>query len=348
MDTNAAPFADLNRRSLFLVWGPPSYGPRSQVFARALGIEELHFLYSTTKRGLLTAPSRYAYQAVRTLTLLFRKRPKIVFVQSPPSLAVLFVYIYCALTDSRYVIDAHSAALQLPFWTRPQWLHSYLARRAITTIVTNEHYRHMIDRWGGHAFVLRDIPTTFPKADFHPLNGAFNVVVVNTFSTDEPLPEILEAATGLDDVQFHITGKKSNARRDMLAKAPGNVQFTDFLPDAAYYGLLASSQAVVCLTTRDHTMQRGACEALSLGKPIITSKWPLLQSYFHKGTVHVDNSAEAIRRGVLHMKQHHGLYQAGIKDLQVEQRREWQEKIVALTGLIRKSIESNYTYSKPI
>ena len=341
MDTNSTLFADLNRRSLFLVWGPPGYGPRSRVFAKELGIEELHFIYSTTRRGLLSAPLKYAYQAVRTLILLFRKRPRIVFVQSPPSLAVLFVYIYCALTNSRYVIDAHSAALQLPYWTRPRWLHSYLARQAIITIVTNEHFRHMIDRWGGHAFVLRDIPTTFAKADSYPLNGAFSVVMVNTFSADEPLHEVLEAAAGLDDVQFYVTGKKSNVSQEMLAKAPTNVQFTDFLPDAAYYGLLASSQAVLCLTTRDHTMQRGACEALSLGKPIITSKWPLLQTYFHKGTVHVDNSAEAIRRGVLHMKEHHGLYQTGIKNLQVEQRREWQEKIAALTDLIRKSIEPN-------
>ena len=31
---------------------------------------------------------------------------------------------------------------------------------------------------------------------------------------------------------------------------------------------------ILALTTHDHTMQRGACEAVSLGVPIITSDWP--------------------------------------------------------------------------
>ena len=321
---------------MFLVWGPPSHGPRSQVFAKELGIDELHFVYSTTRRGLLSAPFKYAYQAVQTLRLLFRKRPSIVFVQSPPSLAVLFVYVYCALTDSRYVIDAHSAALLLPVWTRPRWLHSFLARRAVVTIVTNEHFQHMIHGWGGRAFILRDIPTTFTQAGSYPLNGQFNVAVVNTFSGDEPLREILEAAAGLDGVHFFVTGKKSNADRQILAGAPSNVYFTDFLPRESYYALLASSQAVMCLTTRDHTMQRGACEALSLGKPIITSRWPTLREYFYKGTVHVDNTVTGIRQGVLDMKEHYSLYQVEVGDLQSAQRREWQEKVEALTGLIQE------------
>jgi glycosyltransferase involved in cell wall biosynthesis len=333
---NRTPFAPLSQQSLFLVWGPPSHGPRSQVFAKELGIDELHFVYATTRRGLLSAPFKYAYQAVQTLRLLFRKRPRIVFVQSPPSLAVLFVYLYCARTHSRYVIDAHSAALLLPVWTRPRWLHSVLARKAVTTIVTNRHFQEVIESWGGRAFILRDIPTTFPRAGTYPLNGDFNVAVVNTFSGDEPLREILEAAAGLDGVHFFVTGKKSSADRQILAGAPSNVHFTDFLPRESYYALMASSQAVMCLTTRDHTMQRGACEALSLGKPIITSRWPILREYFHKGTVHVDNTVTGIRQGVLDMKEHHSLYQVEVGDLQSAQRREWQEKVEALIGLIQE------------
>lgn len=341
MNQSLTPFAELSKQSLFLVWGPPSHGPRSQVFARELGIEELHFVYSTMKRGLLFAPFKYGYQAVHTLWLLFRKRPRLVFVQSPPSLAVLFVYIYCALTHSRYLIDAHSAAFQLAYWTRPRWLHRLLARRAITTIVTGEHFQHMINGWGASAFILRDIPTAFPAAESYPPNGKFSVVVVSTFAADEPLHEILEAAAGLEEVQFYVTGKKSNADRQLLAQAAGNVQFTDFLPSASYYALLASSHAIMCLTTRNHTMQRGACEALSLGKPIITSDWPLLRTYFNQGTVHVPNTSAGIRQGVLKMKEHHCQYQAEIVDLQTAQGREWHEKAELLARLIHKSVEGD-------
>jgi glycosyltransferase involved in cell wall biosynthesis len=334
---NPTPFAPFSQHSLFLVWGPPSHGPRSRVFARELGIEGLYFLYSTTRRGLWTAPFKYTYQAVQTLRLLFHRRPKIVFMQSPPSFAVLFVYLYCALTDSRFVVDAHSAALQLPVWTWPHWLHRFLARQAVVTIVTNEYFQQTIQNWGGRALVLHDIPTTFKQAESYPLDGNFNVMVVNTFSRDEPLCEILAAAANVPDVQFHVTGRKSRASEEALASAPANVHFTDFLPDENYYALMAASQAVMCLTTRDHTMQRGACEALSLGRPILTSAWPLLREYFHEGTVHVPNTSEGIRQGVEEMKDRYDHYRAGIQHLQIAQRQEWQEKVAALTNLIQHS-----------
>ena len=334
---NREQFAHLSEHALFLVWGPPSHGPRSQVFARELGIENLHFVYATARRGLLAAPFKYSYQAVKTLWLLFKQRPKIVFVQSPPSFAVLFVYLYCLVMNGRFIVDAHSDALQSPYWTRPRWLYRFLARQAITTIVTNEHFQQQINEWGGHAFVLRDIPTTFTKADAYPFAGAFNVVVVNTFAADEPLAEVLAAAAGLEDFHFYITGKKRGADQPLPSPVSPNVHFTGFLPNEAYYALLDGCQAVICLTTRNHTMQRGACEALSLGKPIITSDWPLLRSYFHKGTVHVDNSTAGIRQGVEAMRGEYGRYQTGIKQLQAAQQQEWQAKVTLLNELIQQS-----------
>lgn len=341
VSARANSFAALGRQALFLVWGPPQLGPRSQVLARELGITELHFIHTNMRRGSLSAPFRYAYQALQTLRLLFRKRPRIVFVQSPPSWAVLFVYLYCAFTGSRYLVDAHSAAFQHLFWTRPAWLHGFLARRAIATIVTNQTFQRVIQLQGGSAFILRDIPTAFPKAESYPLSESFNVAVVNTFSPDEPLAEVLEAAAGLEDVQFYITGKKAHARSALLASAPANVHFTDFLPDESYYALLSSSHSVMCLTTRNDTMQRGACEALSLGRPIITSDWPLLKDYFAQGAIHVPNTSAGILRGVFQMKQNHRRYEAEIQQLQLFQQEEWRGKVEALTALVQESIAVN-------
>ncbi len=332
-------FDNLSEESLFLVWGPPSHGPRSRVFARKLGIEELHFIYSTTRRGLLAAPYKYSYQAINTLSLLFRLRPKIVFIQSPPSFAVFFVFIYCLITNSQYVIDAHSGALLTPYWIRPAWLHRFLARKAVTTIVTNEHFQKMIQEWGGQAFIIRDIPTSYPMDGSYPVNGDFNILVVNTFADDEPLENILVAAEKLSGVHLNITGKVNHNGNRLTTSPPDNVTFTDFLPDDDYFGLMNNSQAVMCLTTRNHTMQRGACEALSMGKPIVTSDWPLLQDYFNKGTVHVDNSAIGIQQGIEEMVKNFNHYQAGIFDLKKDQLKEWGMKIKLLKNLIEQSRE---------
>ncbi len=127
---------------------------------------------------------------------------------------------------------------------------------------------------------------------------------------------------------------------------PENVHFTDFIPNETYYALLSSSQAVMCLTTRNHTMQRGACEALSMGKPIITSNWPLLKTYFHQGTIHVDNSAAEISAAVLKMEVDYQRYQKEIATLQVEQQQEWQQKIKMLVTLINQSFEKKTSSKK--
>ena len=334
MSTPGFPFAMIADQSLFLVWGPPSHGPRSQVFAYELGIQEVHFLNVTSRRGIWSALFKYPLLAIRTLGLLFRKRPSLVFVQSPPGLAILFVFLYCMLTGSRYIVDAHSAALLLHVWTRPRWLWAGLARQALATIVTNEDFARTIRSWGGRALVIRDIPSTFPEGGTYPLNGDFNVTVVNTFAADEPLEQVLEAARGLDGVHFYITGRVNRGDPRLLERVPSNVTFTDFLSAEQYYALLRGGHAVMCLTTRDKTMQRGACEALSLAKPIITSQWPLLKEYFHEGTVHVDNTSTGIRQGVQKMCSHYEEYVSGIRALRVRQQAEWREKLSELVALI--------------
>lgn len=328
-------FSELGLNALFLVWGSPDQGPRSQVLADKLGID-VYFIATGLPRGALFVPIKYPIQAVRTGILLFRRRPEVVFVQNPPLLAVLFVYLYGLITSTRYIIDAHSEALLSKGWTAPPtWIKRFLAKRAVATIVTNEHLEQMVTNLGGTALILRDVPTTFTVQNRYPINGKFSVALINTFSKDEPLSEALEAAAGLPDVQFYITGKISNKAQDLVDQAPANVHFTGFLPDQEYYSLLKTAQAVMCLTTRNHTMQRGACEALSLGKPIITSDWPILRQYFNKGTVHVDNTATGIRQGIWQMKENLNSFEVGIEALQIAQHNEWQQKIKALAALLR-------------
>ncbi|MFP3913779.1 MAG: glycosyltransferase [Actinomycetota bacterium] len=310
--------------ALFLVWGPPSHGPRSKVFARELGID-VEFVEATRRRGLLAAPYKYPVQLWRTIRLLHRRRPRMLFVQSPPSPAVATAAVYGALTGSPYVIDAHSAAFLSPIWTRPRWLNRLLFRRALVTIVTNEHFADLLASMGASALVLRDIPTEFERGPSPALGDGFHVMVVNTFSFDEPLEEVVEAARELPAVTFHVTGRVESHPEAVPASVPPNLRFTGFLSDPDYYALMQRADAVVCLTTRDHTMQRGACEALSMGRPIITSDSSLLRSYFDRGTLHVDNRADSIGRAVEAMREGHARYLEEIEELRLSQLREWDE-----------------------
>lgn len=324
----------LRARSIFLVWGPPSHGPRSRVFARRLGIEPV-FLYATRRRGRLIAPWKYTYQAIATLFVLLRRRPLVVFVQSPPGYGSVVVWLFTAVLGGRFLVDAHSGAFDTKRWIRPAWMYRFIARRAVATVVTNERHRQMIESRGGRAVIIRDIPAEFDIGEPPGLADGFKVMAVNTFAPDEPVGELLTAAGDLPDVSFYVTGDPDRPTFTMPSATPDNVHFTGFLPNDAYYGLMRASDAVLCLTTRPHTMQRGACEALSMGVPIVTSDSDLLRSYFHMGTVHVRNERRAIRDGVRRMMAEHDRFAAEILQLQKAQRDEWDAALTQLMDLLQ-------------
>ena len=73
---------------------------------------------------------------------------------------------------------------------------------------------------------------------------------------------------------------------------------------------------------------------MSLGRPIITSAWPLLRSYFAKGALHVDNSADGIERAVttLHDRYEELVHEIG--ELRDIRRAEWAERKESLRRLV--------------
>lgn len=324
----------MNNKMLFVAW--IAYSRRSQLIADKFRME-LCFIQSL-KRYYFYAPLRYVLQAIRTIATLIRERPLLVLVQNPPIFAAIVVYIYTKLWKAKYIIDSHTGALLAPWWKWSLPIHAFLSRRAVTTIVTNEHLKALVDSWGARSFILADIPTTFPQGKSFFLDGKFNIAVINSFSPDEPLEEVLEAAATLPEVQFYVTGDPIRAKRTLFRNQPDNVKFTGFLPSEEYFGLLRAVQAVMTLTTDNYTMQRGACEAVSLGRPIITSDWPILREYFDKGTIHVANSAQEIRGGVIRMQKERERLEREILTLQKERWQEWQHKYAALTKLIEDNL----------
>ncbi|MCR4405520.1 MAG: hypothetical protein NUW24_01140 [Anaerolineae bacterium] len=321
------------RPALFLAWSPPSHTRRSELMARRMGIplRRVHVL----KMKPYLAPLRYVVQAFLTLIILFRERPRAVFVQNPPIFAPLLAWIYCALTGSGLIIDSHTDALQSRIWKWSLPLHRFLSRRALTTIVTNDYLSQTVAQWGARTQIIVDVPSDLPTGRPYPTGYPFNIAMISSFAPDEPLDEVIEVACSLPEVGFYVTGDPVQGFKRLPASLPPNLRLTGFLPDDEYYGLLRSVQAVMALTTEDHTMQRGACEAVWLSQPIITSDWPLLRQAFHKGTIHVDNTVEGIRSGVLQMRARYPQLASEILLLQEERRRQWQaieQKLDTLIG----------------
>jgi glycosyltransferase involved in cell wall biosynthesis len=314
-----------NTHRLSIAWA--SYSRRSRMFARDLDAT-LYCLHTTHFCSKPCAPFRYALLAVRTLRLLLRVRPQAVHVQNPPCFCGLMVAFYCWRTGARYVLDHHSATF-LRIWKLVGPVQRLVVRRAATNIVTSEHWADTVRSWGGEVLVMRDAFRELPPGDPVALEPGFHVVFVGTFAFDEPLDAVLGAAAELPDVHFHVTGDTRHARPDTLAAAPPNVTFTGFRPYGEYLGLLRGADAVMALTTRDHTLQGAGCEAVTVGTPLITSDWPYLREVF-EGAVFVAPTVESIRAGVVEVIRRHGELSQAVIELRQTRRQQWCSQLEKL------------------
>lgn len=337
--------AKIGLKGLFIVWGGPNQGSRrSEQIAKKFNIP-FEYVYLTTKKGLLYAPFKYAYQAFSTLLLLVHHRPHVIFIQNPPSIGPLFVYLYCLIFNAEFIIDSHTGALIYPQWRLTLPLQRFLSRRALTTILTNDYLAQEVASWGAHSFVLEDPPMEIeiPK----PMNlkeSTLNVAMICVADPDEPVAEVLEVARNLPEMDFYITGdfKKNSYFKHTIRSAPPNVHFTGFLHED-YFALLEAVDVVVCLTEDDHTFQSGANEALWVGKPLITSDWPILRRYFSRGTIHANNTAKGIRQALLEIQKNLHSYRVAIISLQERRRSQWYEKVQALLHLIQQHTSTTTT-----
>lgn len=326
-------------KALFLVWGAPHGSQRSAQIAELLGMDLKH-IYIIARQGKYYALFKYIYQFFATLVYLVTHPYRLIFIQDPPIFAALPVYLYSLVSKTRFVIDAHTPPLLNPLWAWTLPLHRFLSRRAIATVVTNTFLKDMVEAWGGSAigFVLEDPPIYKEIGELPQLepDATLTVVMVSSASPDEPVREVLETAHSMPDVHFYITGDYARLRPRVLEEnVPPNAHFTGYLREG-FFPLLAAADVIMDLCVEDYQFLSGANEALWLGKPLITSKGPVLEKYFSRGTVHVDNTASEIVRALEKIRDHRAEFAAEMQSLQMIRSAEWWEKAENLITLIRQ------------
>lgn len=327
-------------KTTFITWYPNCR--RSDTIASRLDGKSFLIHYLQFKQPLLAGPKYFA-QALSTLRTLIKEKPDIVLVASPPVFAVAVVWLYCLFTKSRYIIDAHTGMFDDPRWTWLLPLTRYLSKRAVCTIVTNRFLQEEVHAWGADAIIIGDVPVIFPETDKKDLGYGKHVVVVNTFSQDEPLNDILEAARRIPSVTFHITGNLKHSRHNELVSPPDNVRYTGWVTDEEYAALLRAADVVMCLTTSDHTMQRGGYEAMALGKPLVTSDWTVLRETFSAGTVYTNNTVENISSSVQSALDKQADLETQMLELSVKRKQIFMDKLEQLKTQISNTTNTEYT-----
>jgi glycosyltransferase involved in cell wall biosynthesis len=245
-------------------------------------------------------PLRYLLLGTRTVSLLVRRRARVLLVQNPSLILAALAVVLRALLGYRLIVDAHNEAVE-PYVNRQRWVKSlsrWVIRKADLTIVSNRQLAALVERCGGRSFTLPDaipvLPTALPT---RALDGPFNVVLIATHARDEPIAQIFDAVREMD-VHLYVTGNPRRMAPAVAARAPHNVHFTGFLPDGDYWALLRSADAIIDLTLMDDCLVSGAYEALAVGKPMLLSNNRATVELFGGAAVFTDNTASDIRAGL--------------------------------------------------
>lgn len=313
-----------------IAWAP--YSRRSEMFAEELGAS-LHCIHYLRFRSPRHAPVKYIMQALKTWAVLTRERPDAVHVQNPPFVCGAVVWLYTVLFGGTFVTEFHSAAFGSAWeWALP--VQRFLARVAAVNIVTSTHWADLVEGWGGRTLEMHDPFLALGEGAPYEVEDGFNIGFISTFAPDEPVHAVVEAASRVPEVNVYITGDLSMKPAD-VDPVPPNVFFTGFLDlNTDYLGLLHAIDAAMVLTTRDHTLQLAACEAIGAGKPVITSDWDYLRDLFGGAALYVGSDVDSIEKGIRGMLADHLVLADHVEVVRGEGRALWNKRLSRLQEMV--------------
>jgi glycosyltransferase involved in cell wall biosynthesis len=280
---------------------------------------------------------RYTKSVFKTLRVLSNQKDGVVFVQNPSVLLASLALCVRPFFGYTLIVDAHNSAI----FPQQKWLQKVgklIIRKADFTVVTNKSLANHIEVLGGNPLILPDPLPSFHNVDYLRSLAiqSKKVLFICSWASDEPYIEVLRAAEVLPDFTFYITGK-SKGRELAFGKAlPDNVILTGYLPDDDYHEMLATSEVILDLTTREDCLVCGAYEATALERPFIVSDKKAIRDYFKDGCVYVGNTAEYIVDGINTMMAHHMELKKRIEISRLDMEENWQLLLANAKSLISK------------
>ena len=232
----------------------------------------------------------YITQSVETVWVLYRDQPSIVFLLNSPPFLILSAATYCLPMRIPFVLDCHTGTYVDRKWAWFLPFYRWFTRHALWNLNHNPRDQKIVEGWGGKSFMIAEIPGELKIEGELPNMRSPNAIFVCSFSGDEPLEEMFDAAARLPDVHIYMTGDYRKASQAVISKAPGNLELTGFLERQDYLRLIAAADVIVSLVVRSNSMQMAATEAIALGVPIVVTDSPIMRQSFGKGGEYTNNT----------------------------------------------------------
>lgn len=282
----------------------------------------------------------------RTLALLRQRRPRVLWLQLPP-LPLLWAALRHRRTVDpgiRLVADCHNAVFK-PRWARLPYGISLLASCDLVVVHNAAVTRLARDHGVPPAllFELEDVPPPATAMHAEPpdwLRGLPRpwIVFPGSFSTDEPVAQLREAARAHPGWTFVMTGALVNAKkhRHDLRATPANLVMPGYLDPAEFDRLLTVCDLVLALTCEDGVQLSACNEALGFHKAMVVSDTPLLRSLFAPGALMVDSGrAASLGRGIAEALSRRAELEAAAQALAQRRRALWRERFAQAPAWLR-------------
>lgn len=229
---------------------------------------------------------RYLLCSIKTILVLYNKKPKVVFAQNPSIFLCLLVLHLRWMFGFKVAIDAHWGGVEAASGSSAlQKTIDYCNKNADLVIVTNTDHFARVERMGGRAIIC---PDPLPNLEGFRLKGTKeqrgkSVFLICSFDIDEPFREALQAFEIMKREGFRCVVSGNYKKIGLDPEKYPSVLFTGFVSEEKYYRILFESNVVIDLTNFENCLVCGAYEAMSAEVPLVLSDRKCLREYFDRG-----------------------------------------------------------------
>ena len=336
----------MNKKIIFISW--TDFGRHTELLGEALGTD-IFFIKGLIKSRRLTwrllFPLDYLIKGLKTVKILLRIRPSVVFVQNPPSLAPILIVMCSKYFKTKTVIDSHNGAFEKLWMNVP--FHIWALRNAsIVTLHNQEIFKRLVSNKKLSDINFMILGSRLPE---YPTISKDNkekkyFLVISTFSSDEPMENLLEGITiflsnNNNNFKFKVTGnyKKKRYLYEKYSKYK-NIEFLGFVDDNKYNHLVVNAYGIISLSTRDDVQQMALIEAIGAEVPFISSKNLTNVSLFGDQMILIDNIPNKIVEGINSFIQNKKVLDKNVFDIKVAQKSKWEKDF---NILIQEFVNSN-------
>jgi glycosyltransferase involved in cell wall biosynthesis len=282
---------------LVILWGP--FGHRADELAKAVRGTRYNITLLYGLRYL--APIRYLALFLRTLILLYKEDPDIVFAQNPPVFCPLTCMLFCQLRGRRLVVDHHSlwrfkffggiiGALIGP-------IEGVVSRGAFVNTSPYDVWAQELRRMGvGNVLVVHDHVERNPYARDNAVRGryladGFLAIASHGGHWLERIESEVGAAATTPGLTLVFTGPEEKMKAKFASlKLPANVRYLGMLPMRDYLALKASCDFALNITDESYALSHVIFEFFASGLPVVSSRHKVVEDVFGDALLYVDGS----------------------------------------------------------